>query len=219
MEPEDIERQISTEEEEQERTLKEMDQVILETQPEMVAAATSALDYLTIESIKENPSRALELDVEGLRELRGRVDSLRPRLAELCEVRIGHRGDWPHRRDPPLSDAESKRARGYFSEVFVDLVSPLGSVLDDFGLIADDDLGKRSWKRVRGSSDQWRLFIHGFLFTDHPMMRKYGDLEEEYKNRVRRIGELRYELQQAKALEAWDLSAGHTVDREAPEGP
>jgi len=181
-----------------------MDKLYLEIQGAMPAAAASWMSEEAERNIKDNSDAVQSLGIEKLKILKSKLNALTERLPEIVVAEFQDRNKWPHhvewKEDPYTSP---RREEPHFNKLFRNVISNLGALLNEFGLIKDPKGQVGSWTSI--GQGQFRYAINpGAAFLSESKVRDYNALFEKYISLSKKIKETRKSLSEAKAKELWD---------------
>ena len=177
----------------------QMDSLYFELQAAMPAAAASWMSDEVERKIMGNPEVAQSLGIEKLRELKSKLKALAESLPEIVATEFQKSGIWPHRKVMP----SYKPSEPHLNRVFRNVISHLGSLLDEFGLIVEHQGCFASWERTR--QKRFRYAINpGTHHLPEAKIEQYRVLFDEYTSLDQKIDNIQKSLAAAKATELWD---------------
>jgi len=184
--------------------MEQMDNLYCEIQDAMPAAAASWMNQEVERRIKDNPDAVQSLGIEKLRELKSKLNSLKERLAEIVASEFQDRSRWPHHIEPEDElSPKSRREEPHLNKTFRNVISNLGGLLDEFGLLNEPKGHYPSWERV--GQDRFRYAINpGPINLPESKMKDYGELLKKYTSLSRKIKDTHRSLSEAKAKELWE---------------
>ncbi len=184
--------------------MSQMDTLYLEIQDAMPAAAASWMTKEVDRTIKDNPEVVQSLGIEKLRELKSKLKALMENLPEIVAAEFQDRGRWPHHVEwVEILPSSPQREEPHPNRVFRNVISNLGSLLEEFGLIKEPKGNIPSWQRT--GQKRFRYAINpGMENLAGPKIEEYWNLSNEYTSLSRKIKDIRKALAEAKAKELWD---------------
>ena len=153
--------------------------------------------------IEDHPDRVEELGIEKLKILKNRMNSLISELPEIVKRETSDKQDWPHYRAKDTSGYGQNRNEPFFNKAFRNVISHVGAVLDEFGLLTEPKGYVPSWKKT--SNGKFRFAINpGFESLSIQPVEEFIKLEKEYETLVTKLNGKKEELAKAKAKELWE---------------
>jgi len=194
MESEELSKKLEQYEQNRASLRSQMDQLYCEFQDAMPEAAASWIDKEVKNRIRQNPDIIQSLGVEKLRELKAKLKTLIERLAEIVTAEFQDRSKWPHHIEKEVS---------YLNKVFRNVISNLGDLLNEFGLLNEPEGYVPSWERIGQDSFRYRI-NPGKIGLPESKMAEYNELFKEYTSLSEKIKDTRRLLSEAKANELWE---------------
>jgi hypothetical protein len=203
MNNEELSRKLQQHEERKNSLTSQMDSLYREIQAIMPHVAASWMTSYMEREIKEYPGVVQSLGIEQLKELKSKLKTLTDTLPEIVETEFRKSGIWPHHKViPPLLEPDEP----HWDRVFRNVISYLGRLLDEFGLIEGPNGHFSSWeltyqKRFRYTS----IFIFpGPISLPEATINNYLILLDEWTSCNKKINDIKKSIASAKAIELWD---------------
>ena len=155
--------------------------------------------------IERHPDRVARLGIEKLRILKGKLNLLISELPEIVKEACSDTQDWPHYRAKDTSGYGQYRNEPFFNKAFRNVISHVGAILDEFGLLAEPEGRVPSWKKTPNGKF---AYVVNPRFESHSIrpVEEFRELEKEYEALVAKLRGKREELAIAKAKELWDAA-------------
>ncbi len=182
----------------------QMDNLYREIQDAMPNAAASWMNKEVEGIIKENPEFVQTLGIGRLKELKFKLITLIEYLPEIVAEEFLDSGRWPHHTEfQDRSFSTSQQRKSHLNLVFRNIISSLGSLLDEFGLIREQKGSIQSWIRTDAKS---------FSYAKDPSsdnlpntkIKAYWNLFDEYTSLIQKKNDICKAIEAAKAKELWD---------------
>ncbi len=182
----------------------QMDNLYSEIQAAMPDAAASWMKNEVELIIKKNPEFVQTLGIEKLKELKSKLKTLTENLPEIVVAEFQDRGRWPHHVEwVERSSSTSQQRESHLNLVFRNVISNLGSLLDEFGLIKVPKGHISSWERT--DQKNFRYAINpGPDNLPKTKINDYWNLFNEYTSLSQKRNDICKTIDQAKAKELWD---------------
>lgn len=182
----------------------QLDGLVMELQKVISALAGNWTRGEVSRRIGDHAEVVAAMDDARLKELKRRVQELTLAYPEMFRKRLENRANWPHCRPANPDPNGTKEYYGkFFEEVFRAVISSLGTVLEEFGLIGDVKGQMRSWEK--GSTGRWRFISDSeFGMKRHEIYRNYIRLCEQYQSLSAELATKQEEQVRAQARERWD---------------
>jgi hypothetical protein len=189
--------------EEQRATLaKRLDTLIHAFQKQLPSIAEVWIRREVEHRIENHPDRVEELGIDKLKILKDSMNSLISELPEIVERETSDKQDWPHYRTQDTGYGQNKN-EPFFNKAFRNVISYVGAILDEFGLLTEPRGYASSWKKT--SEGKFRYAINpGFEYLSIQPVKEFIKVEKEYKTLVTKLNEKKEELHKAKAKELWE---------------
>jgi hypothetical protein len=177
----------------------QMDRLYSELQAAMPTAAASWMNEEVERQIKGNPEVVQTLGIEKLRGLKSKLKALTKNLPEIVATEFQKSGMWPHHKVMPSFTPSEP----HLNRVFRNVISHLGNLLNEFGLIEERQGSLASWEHTRQKRFRYagNLGLHGL---PEAKIEQYGILLDEYTSLDREIDDIQRSLDATKAKELWD---------------
>jgi hypothetical protein len=174
-----------------------------------IVRATSAwINYEVQSRITALPGVVQSLGIERLRGLKAKVAALLESIPALVAAELSQKHLWPHATRTKKASSQ-RYEEGYFPTVIRNVISKLGGVLDEFGLLVDQKGGSYpAWKQV--SPGEFRYGINpGFDLPGRNgekdgALSAYSALLSSYWSVTSEITKRREEYERTKAKEMWE---------------
>lgn len=153
---------------------------------------------------KENPEFVQTLGTERLKELKFKLITLIENLPEIVAEEFLDCGRWPHHVEFIYrSFSTSQQRKSHLNLAFRNVISRLGGLLDEFGMIRVTKGSIQSWKRTDQKS---------FSYTKDPSpdnlpnakIKAYWKQFDGYILLIQKKNEICKAIEAAKAKELWD---------------
>jgi hypothetical protein len=190
--------------EEQRATLAtQLDALIHAFQKQLPSVAEPWIRREVERRIEDHPDRVEELGIEKLKILKNRMNSLISELPEIVEKETSDKQDWPHYRAKDTSGYKQNKNEPFFNKAFRNVISHIGTILDEFGLLTEPKGHVPNWKQT--ANGKFRFAINpGFESLSIQPVKKFVNLEKEYETLITKLNEKKAELAKAKAKELWE---------------
>ena len=167
--------------------------------------------------IGEHPEVLEKLGAEKLKALKSKANDLIASLPEIVKKETSDERDWPHHRETEFSGREFDKNEPFFNRAFRNVISYLGIVLDEFGLLSQLKICVPSWERVGngGCIPPWERLGNGrFRYAIDPgfeaisplSVKEFNELYNRYKTLSVKLSNKQKELAKAKAREIWEVA-------------
>jgi hypothetical protein len=185
-------------------TLKDQLNLLVERfQNELPSAAESWIKSELESRIEDHPDTVAALGIEKLRSLKGRVSALVASLPDIAKKEMSNTVDWPHYR---MRDHDSD-SRGvsefFFKQVFREVISHLGPVLDEFGLLTEPKGNLVSWHKI--GEGRFRYAVDPkFDARSTPVLDEFQRVYKDFRSVEDKLENKTKELAKTKARELWE---------------
>jgi hypothetical protein len=170
----EIEAEIASLEKQFNELRDELDRRLALFQRELPTLAVPWIEQHVQRAIRQNHKRATALESDQLRSLKDKVNSLIASLPEIAKQETSNRAAWPHRRTPI-----ERSCRNYFEETFRRVISHLGPILDEYGLIKSSPMA--DWEKTSGGEFRYLTYTGFDLRQDPtPNFREYSHAYKDY---------------------------------------
>jgi hypothetical protein len=194
-----------------------LDTLIQRFQFELPSIAETWMRREVERRIEDHPDVLEKLGTDKLKALKDTVNDLIASLPEIVKKETSDESDWPHNRAPESSGYERDKNEPFFNESFRNVISYLGVVLDEFGLLSELKVCVPSWERVGtgGCIPRWeRLGPGRFRYTTNPgfealstpSVKEFGEVYNRYRALSGKLDNKQKELAKAKARELWEFA-------------
>ena len=167
--------------------------------------------------IEDHPDFLEKLGTHKLKALKDKVNDLIASLPEIVKKETSDESDWPHNRAPEFSGYERAKNEPFFNKSFRNVISYLGVVLDEFGLLRNSKSAFRAGKglELEGCIPRWeRLGTGRFRYTSNqgfealstPSVKEFGEVYNRYRAVLGKLDNKQKELIKAKAQELWEFA-------------
>ena len=201
----EITAQIAEFEEKRAKMAAQLDALIAQARDGLPPVAESWIKETLNHQIDRYPAQVQSLGVERLRALKNQVKALVASLPEIARKETSVKEDWPHYRIP-ASDPYSEKEDSFFRDVFREIISNVGPILVDFGLLEGEFHGSSSsWKRVAQGQVRYSIGFgpeHDVSKIDP--VKEYTRIFREYRTLLMSINAKQQELAKAKARELFE---------------
>jgi hypothetical protein len=153
--------------------------------------------------IEDRPDTVAALGLEKLRSLKGKMNALVASLPDIAKKEMSNKVDWPHYR---IRDRDSD-SRGvsefYFKQIFREVISHLGPVLDEFGLLTEPKDKLVSWHKI--GEGRFRYAIDPkFDAGSTPVLEEFQRVYKDFRSVEDKLENKMKELAKTKARELWE---------------
>jgi hypothetical protein len=185
-----------------------LDGLLLSIRTMLVPVAEHFISKSATEAVQTNPDIAQKLGLDGLRQLKSEIADLVGQIPDLLDKALGSAASRPHYRPAPEdkkdpSSKDAMRRYQYFpQEVFRDVVSNVGPILDRRGLIREPSDHYQRWRR-EGSRVKYAIALT-FPADVDALMSEYSRGLSAVGTLDDRIDVMQTKLQRQRASELWD---------------
>lgn len=203
MNKEDLSEKLQQHKERRSSLTSQMDSLYCEIQAAMPAVAESWMTTYVEREIKEHPEVVQSLGIEKLKELKSELKTLAETLSEIVETEFQKSGIWPHHKVIPSAHEPDEP---HLDRVFRNVISYLGRLLDEFGLIEGPNGHFSSWKRTHQKRFRYTsIFIFPGPISLHKVtINDYRVLLDEWTLCNKKIKDIQKSMASAKAIELWN---------------
>ena len=199
----DIERELQVLDAQAAAISRDLDGLVPASRAEFVVPAAAWVENAVNRRISVQPDTVQALGAERLRELKKLVADFTDRLPSLIEAETSNEKLWPHRQEFERREGGKASGLAFFDSAYRSVVSGLGAVLEQFGLLERRPPGYATWEKT--GHGKWRYSQStGFEAKNFPKVVSYikalTELDTVNGNRHLK----RAELEQAKARELFD---------------
>lgn len=200
-------KELKTEIENIERTLLSMDTELNEKvrlfASLLPAAAETWIRTEVQRKIEESSSKVEEMGILPLKQLKTDLTDLISGLPDICAKAVENEQLWPHKISIFSNVHNSSAGGSYFADVFRNVISHLGNILDKHGLLKPKREQSQSWEKI--SLTEWRYCINpGFDERNFPPLVSYRTLRANHIQVTAELERMRQEFSKAKAREMWE---------------
>jgi hypothetical protein len=202
----EIAAEITAIDENRARLTAQLDSVMVRIQECLPPIAESWIKGELNRQIERHPDQVQSLGVEKLRVLKDRVKALLTSLPEIAKKEImSPKQDWPHCRTS-LPQGYSDYHEPFFFNAFRDIVSHVGPMLDEFGLLKEETQGSvPSWKRVAPGKLRYSIgFVPPHDVSRIQLVQEYNRTCKEFQRVMAALEAKREELAKTKARELFE---------------
>lgn len=203
MKSEDIANKIKELEQKTKQLQSQMDILYREIIKGMPTAAATWMNREVESKVKENASVVEALGMEKLKELKSKLKALIEKLPTLVDAAFQDKSKWPHYIESEPNRRERPEEH-HWMRVFREVISNLGNILDNFGLLKESARGVPSWNRVGPKHYQYAINPGMPNFPDEKMLDNYNKLLNEYVKLRDELKNTTNQHTKAKAKEMWD---------------
>ena len=170
-------------------------------------AAKSAGEWIKaeVESVKINQAEELEkLTDAEFNSFKAKIDELVSGLPEIAQKEVSDSTQWPHAKYAVNSSIINGHEEHFFNKTFRSLISRLGNILHEHGLIKNV-AQQHTWE-VRSGYVRYAMNPGWDKFKDKSMT-DYSSIYSEFTATSGRIGQKKRELAQVRTSERWDAAS------------
>lgn len=201
MNKEELSKEIQQHEQKMSSLTSQMDNLYREIQAAMPTAAAAWITKEVERRIKDNPEVVQSLGIEKLKEFKFKLKALTETMPEIVAAEFQNSGIWPHHKVIPSSNYNQNES--HLNRVFRNVISYLGSLLDEFGLIERPKGHIPSWERT--GQKRFRYAINpGLDYLPETKIKDYWILFDEYTSVSQKIKDIQKSLAETKAIELWN---------------
>jgi hypothetical protein len=203
MKSEEITAQISALEKQLEVEADKLDAIVEKFRGELGPLAEIWMRKQVEAAVADQPAKIQALGIEKVKALKQKVNDLIAKLPEIAKQETSDKTYWPHRGGK--TDDSSTLGEAFFDSSFRKVISHLGGVLSEFGLI-EHRTGQpyQIWNYV--SPGKFRYGINpGLRDQNRPTVTEYFNVKGKgYTRLVGEIQSAKIDLEKAKARELWE---------------
>ncbi len=167
--------------------------------------------------IEDHPDFLEKPGTAALNALKAKVNDLIASLPEIVKKETSDESDWPHNRAAESLGHERDKNEPFFNKSFRNVISYLGAVLDEFGLLSEFKICVQSWETVgnggcipsweRLGTGRFRYAINpGFEALSTPSVREFSKVYDRYRALSVKLNNKQKELAKTKAREIWEFA-------------
>ncbi len=182
----------------------QMDNLYKKVQDAMPDAAASWMNKEVEGMIEKNPEFVQKLGIERLKELKFKLITLIEKLPDIVAEEFLDSGRWPHHVEyVDRLFSTSQQRKSHLDLIFQNVISRLGALLNEFGLIRETKGSIQSWKRIDAKSFSY-VKDPGPDNLPNAKIKDYWDLFDDYTLLNQKKNEICKAIEAAKAKELWD---------------
>jgi len=172
-------------------------------QSELPSAAESWIRHEVERRIEEHPDAVVILGTGKLKSLKTKVNALVASLPDIAIKETSNRADWPQYRKTSDGDYGGGMSEAFFNKAFRNVISHLGAVLDEFGLLVEPKGHVASWQKI--GDRRFRYAINpGFDAHSTPVLGEFWQVYKEFRSVEDKLENRQKDLAKAKAKELWE---------------
>ena len=199
----DIEAEIALITAQRDAFVTKLDALVVQFQNELPSLATPWINREVERRIEDHPDVVEKLGVARLKTLKGKVADLIASLPQVVKKETSDKRTWPHYQAPDTTGYGRNKEEPYFNKSFRTVISQLGAVLDEFGLLSEPKGYVPSWERV--GMGMFRYAINpGFECLSTETLNEYSRASKEYRALLDKLAAIQAEHAKTKAKELWD---------------
>jgi hypothetical protein len=206
MKSEEISKELGQQEQKKTSLISQMDDLYLEIQGALPAAAAAWMRTEVERRITDHPDAVQSLGIEKLREMKSKLHALIEKVPEMVAAEFQDRSKWPHHRDVKEEHSHSSgKSEPHLDQIFRNVISSLGGILNEFGLLTEPKGYILSWEHK--GKDQFRYAINPSMDRIPELkVSEYSKLLGGYTSLSRKIQDTQKSLSEAQAKELWDAA-------------
>lgn len=182
-----------------------LDQLIEEFQQALPSVAESWILKEVERRLFDNAEKVETIGIEKMSALKRKVRELITRLPEIVQEETKNKSDWPHYRNQGESGYGSEKNEPFFNKSLRNVISHLGHVLNEFGLLEVPKGHYQTWERV--GQNKFRYAINpGVDILPKMITSQFDETLKEYEKIQSAIKNTKKLYQQAKTKEMWDAA-------------
>jgi len=199
----DIAAEVSSLQPQHDALTKRLDAFVQRFQDELPSLAEPWMRREVARRIEDHPETVEALSVEKLKTLKGKVNALMVVLPEIVKQETSDKKNWPHYRTPETTGYGRDKDEPFFNKAFRNVISYLGAILDEFGLLAEPKGYVPSWEKI--GPGKFRFAINpGFEVLSTATLNEFDQVYKEYRLLAEKLDNKQKELAKAKAREMWE---------------
>ena len=199
----DIEAEVSSLKLQRDTLRDRLNLLVQRFQNELPSAAESWIRRELESRIEDHPDTVVALGIEKLRSLKGRVSALVASLPGIAKKETSNTVDWPQYRTRDRDSDSRGVSEFYFHQAFRDVISHLGAVLYEFGLLTEPKDHLASWHKI--GDDRFRYAINpGFEALSTPVLDEFQRVYKDFRSVEDKLENKMKELVKTKAKELWE---------------
>jgi hypothetical protein len=199
----DIEADVSSLQQQRDTLRDQLNLLLQRFQSELPSAAESWIKREVERRIEDHPDIVAALGIDKLRSLKTKVNALIASLPDIAMKETSNRADWPHYRKPSGSSYGGGVSESFFDKAFRNVISHLGAVLDEFGLLAEPKGHVASWEKAGDGNVRYAI-NPGFDARSTPVLGEFGQVYKEFRSVEEKLENRQKDLAKAKARELWE---------------
>jgi len=129
--------------------------------------------------------------------LKSRVKTLIASLPEITKRQIGNQNAWPHHRP----HAEQQQAQKFLNNIFRNVVSEVGIILNSFDLLSETDGRSASWERSGSDGFRYSFSLEG---VSSPSAAQYIQFYDHFTVIESDLAKRKEEFTKQNAKEMWE---------------
>jgi len=179
----------------------QLDILVQRFQGELPLAAEAWIRHEVERQIEGHPDTVTALGVEKLTSLKNKMNALVASLPEIVKAETSNTADWPQYQKN--HDDDYGRNEPYFARAFRNVISHLGKVLDEFGLLTEPRGYVARWVKM-GSGEPSYVINPGFDPSSTPALGEFPQKYKEFGGVAETLETRQQDLARAKAKELWE---------------
>lgn len=183
----------------------QMDNKYSDFQATMPIAAESWITKEVESKIKDNPDIVQSLGIEKLKELKSKIKALTESLPEIASEEFQNSSSWPHHIQEIKEDFIYKQKREpHLNRIFRNVISNLGCILNEFGLLKEPEGYVSTWNRVGQKNFRYAINPSMELYFPKSNREGYWEQLKESTQLSLDIKNISKSLDEVEAKELWD---------------
>ncbi len=172
-------------------------------QNELPSAAESWIRHELESRIEDHPDTVGALGIAKLRSLKGRMSALIASLPDIAKKEMSNTVDWPQYRIRDHGSDSRGVSEFFFKQVFREVISHLGEVLDEFGLLTEPEDRLALWHKI--GEVRFRYAIDPeFDARSTPVLEEFQRVYKDFRSVEDELENKTKALAKTKAKELWD---------------
>jgi hypothetical protein len=184
----------------------QMDKLYGDIQKIMQEKAPQWIDREIERRITDRSDYFQSMGIDKQKEMKLKVVSLKNTIPQLISSEFENQSKWTHHIEVPINADQYREDRAkelHYQLALRNVVSNLGSILSEYGLLVSGSYQSSTWQKV---AEGKFLYSIGIDYETHsnPILKNYAELLEKYRELSRQIPNVRKELSEANAKELWN---------------
>lgn len=205
MNSEELTNKLNEIEQQKKSLVSQMDTLYKAIQDAMPSEAATWMDKEVERRITDNPEHVQSMGMNSLKALKSKLETLKGKLVELVASEFENSKRWPHHaeiKEGNKPSPDEQRIEPHPNEAFRNVISNLGAILDEFGLLKESVGHISSWKKM--GVGKFRYAINpGYGMNADAILKDYFRMLQDYVSVNKHIQSIQRQISEAKATELW----------------